>query len=113
MNAKQHTGIQTRESGVDRKALLNADVAYFSVEGMLCRSCAAKIRNNLLEHDAVLVAEASLSQSLVGVIYTPAEKMPEELFRAIESASDNPHIQFTVTLLETGNYVGVRNEFTQ
>jgi copper chaperone CopZ len=74
------------------------EVAYLTIHGMGCPTCATRVRNALLTTPGVISADVHLQAQHGSVIYDPAVTYPERLEEAIaEMGRASRHAYHAVT----------------
>ncbi len=74
------------------------EVAYLTIHGMGCPTCATRVRNALLTTAGVITADVRLEAQHGSVVYDPAATYPEQLEEAIaEMGRASRHAYHAVT----------------
>ena len=74
------------------------EVAYLTIHGMGCPTCATRVRNALLTTEGVISADVRLEAQHGSVVYDPAVTYPEQLEEAIaEMGRVSRHAYHAVT----------------
>ena len=74
------------------------EVAYLTIHGMGCPTCATRVRNALLTTPGVITADVRLEAQHGSVVYDPAVTYPEQLEDAIaEMGRASRHAYHAVT----------------
>ncbi|MBT8336355.1 MAG: heavy-metal-associated domain-containing protein [Gemmatimonadetes bacterium] len=68
-----------------------------TIEGIECRHCATRIRDELLENKAVLGAEADSEEGVVDGLFEQTRLTLDDLADVIASAADHPGRSYRVT----------------
>jgi len=78
--------VEEIEKPVDDEALRQSSLAIMTVQGMGCPTCAARVRNGLLERPGVVRAIVRLEKGLAWVNFDPGAVTAEGLAEAVSEA---------------------------